>query len=84
MVVTHRPKPQAAIDEAAALRIIEKGGTAPAASESPQKAIHQHPLKMPHDLLERIETARSKAAVKLPRNTWILQAIAERLEREGA
>jgi hypothetical protein len=45
----------------------------------------QHPLKfhLDSDLFERLETARRSAVVRLPRNTWILQAIAEKLEREG-
>ncbi|MDP2359042.1 MAG: hypothetical protein Q8M31_23695 [Beijerinckiaceae bacterium] len=44
-----------------------------------------HPLKFPRDrvLLERLDGARRATPVKLPRNTWILQAIAEKLEREG-
>ena len=44
----------------------------------------QHPLKFPDsDLFERLEAARKASPVKLPRNTWILQAIAEKLERES-
>jgi hypothetical protein len=64
---------------------ISKGGSAPAAAD-PKPAVKgaQHPLKFPEsDLFERLERARKASAVKLPRNTWILQAIAEKLEREG-
>jgi hypothetical protein len=61
---------------------IGKGGSAPAAKPTGKGA--QHPLKFPEgDLFERLERARKSSAVKLPRNTWILQAIAEKLEREG-
>jgi hypothetical protein len=64
---------------------INKGGSAPAeAAPKPMAKGAQHPLKFPEgDLFERLEKARKSSAVKLPRNTWILQAIAEKLEREG-
>jgi hypothetical protein len=64
---------------------INKGGSAPAdAAPKPAAKGAQHPLKFPEgDLFERLERARKSTAVKLPRNTWILQAIAEKLEREG-
>ncbi|TGD93721.1 hypothetical protein [Methylobacterium nonmethylotrophicum] len=70
---------------------INKGGSVPAAEPAadsdagkPAKA-PQHPLKFPHDsdLFERVERARRATVVRLPRNTWILQAIAEKLERDG-
>jgi hypothetical protein len=61
---------------------ISKGGTV--ASTKPAGKGAQHPLKFPEgDLFERLERARKSSPVKLPRNTWILQAIAEKLEREG-
>lgn len=81
MVLATRPKPAAVVDEAAALRIIEKGGAAPAKAKD--RAIRQHPLKMPADLWERLEAARGKATVKLPRNTVILMAIADWLDKQA-
>jgi hypothetical protein len=33
-------------------------------------------------LFDRLERCRKASAVPLPRNTWILQAIAEKLERD--
>jgi hypothetical protein len=67
---------------------ISKGGSVPAAEPAvdvPAKG-PQHPLKFPldSDLFERLERARKASAVKLPRNTWILQAIAEKLARDTA
>lgn len=67
---------------------LNKGGSAPTESVEPasEKAAKapQHPLKFPAgDLFERLERAREASAVKLPRNTWILQAIAEKLARDG-
>ena len=62
---------------------ISKGGSVPATKPAGKGA--QHPLKFPEgDLFDRLESARKASAVKLPRNTWILQAIAEKLERDGS
>lgn len=86
MALTARPKsaPAAAQKDAAVLKIIEKGGSAAKAEDQKGRGL-QHPLKFPADaeLWERLEFARNKQAIKLPRNTWILQAIHEKLEREG-
>ena len=68
---------------------IAKGGTAPQAETSPPAEAPakgpQHPLKFPadSDLFERLEKARRADVVRLPRNTWILQAIAEKLARDA-
>lgn len=60
---------------------ISKGGSVP--TTKPMGKGAQHPLKFPEgDLFDRLERARKAALVTLPRNTWILQAIAEKLERE--
>lgn len=86
MALTARPvrvtiKPDDAIEA-----FISKGGTVPTkpVTEKSAKAA-QHPLKFPSgDLFDRLERARAASVVKLPRNTWILQAIAEKLERDTA
>ena len=68
---------------------ISKGGSVPqveasAPAEAPAMG-PQHPLKFPadSDLFERLEKARRADVVRLPRNTWILQAIAEKLARDA-
>lgn len=80
-----RPTPKAA-DPDKVKAFISKGGSAPVpAPEEKGTKGAQHPLKFPadSDLFDRLERARSASVVKLPRNTWILQAIAEKLERDG-
>lgn len=75
------PKPVDPIDA-----FISKGGSVPleAAPEKAATKAPQHPLKFPAgDLFDRLEQARSASDVKLPRNTWILQAIAEKLARDS-
>ena len=74
------PKPVDAVEA-----FISKGGSVPVEAPSGKAAkAPQHPLKFPAgDLFERLERARGASDVKLPRNTWILQAIAEKLSRDG-
>jgi len=88
MAVTGKPA-KAGQTDAQLLAFIDKGGSvaspkaAPAAPTAPTGTA-QHPLKFPErDLFDRLERARASGAVKLPRNTWILQAIAEKLGRDG-
>lgn len=80
-----RPEPKP-VDPIAAF--ISKGGSVPTESAEPAgeraSKAPQHPLKFPPgDLFTRLERAREASPVKLPRNTWILQAIAEKLARDG-
>lgn len=67
---------------------ISKGGSVPTEAAPADKAAKgaQHPLKFPadSDLFDRLEVARKASVVRLPRNTWILQAIAEKLARDAS
>ncbi|WP_084798650.1 hypothetical protein [Pleomorphomonas koreensis] len=85
MPVTGKPNRQAAEkpSEKAIEAFISKGGSV-ASEVAPKAKYVQHPLKFPADgtLFGRMESVRKAGTVQLPRNTWILQAIAEKLERE--
>lgn len=39
-------------------------------------------LRLPSELSNRIEAVLQKRAFKLPRHTWLLEAVIEKLERE--
>jgi hypothetical protein len=81
MALTPKPTRAATPPASNIEAFISKGGTVPVKSPAGKGA--QHPLKFPEgDLFERLERARKAVPVTLPRNTWILQAIAEKLERE--
>ena len=85
MAVTGKPA-KAGQTDAQLLAFIDKGGSvaSPQATPAAPTGTAQHPLKFPErDLFDRLERARASGAVKLPRNTWILQAIAEKLGRDG-
>lgn len=78
MAITRKPKAQSVDVDT----LIHKGGSV-ATTEAPKAKVMQVSLRIPVDLLERLNQALESRAVKLPRHTWILEAIAEKLERES-
>lgn len=84
MAIATKPKskPSTAIDVDA---LISKGGTvagqtAPASPDAAKPAAVL--VRIPPHMLDGIERARAARAVRIPRHTWILEAIAEKLARE--
>ena len=39
-------------------------------------------LRLPADMLERVDEAVESRALRIPRHTWLLEAVLEKLERE--
>ena len=78
-------KPQATekkTKEADVAALINKGGTA--AKNEPDKAKEKSVLvRVPGNVLERIDSIVNSKTIKTPRHTWLLEAIYEKLEREG-
>jgi hypothetical protein len=72
--------------EAEVQALIEKGGSAARQekknNKKQQKDIVPISLRLPCEFSERIETVLEKRALKIPRHTWLLEAIVEKLERE--
>ena len=81
MAVARRP---AAPSTSSVEQLIEKGGSVAgdvrAAPETEATAV---PLRLPRALLARVDRAVARQPVKVPRNTWILHALIEKLERDG-
>ena len=89
MGLSPKPARPVATSAGAVEDFLARGGSVPepASVEAPDRSGKgaQHPLKFPadSDLFDRLERARAASVVKLPRNTWILQAIAEKLARDA-
>ena len=84
MTVTRRPKDKGSVSEAQITTLIEKGGStvrqkamAPAAQNMPVS------LRIPGPLAERLDNALQDRLIRVPRHTWILEAIVEKLDREA-
>jgi hypothetical protein len=89
MALTRRPKPPAAAATAGAVDIdalISKGGSVARVAEPapPPKKPAPVVLRMPPDVLVRIDQAVEARRVKVPRHTWLMEAVVEKLEREAA
>ena len=84
MTVIRKPKGKPSTSEAQIAALIEKGG-----STAPRKAVTSAApnmpvsLRIPGPLAERLDNALRGRLIRVPRHTWILEAIVEKLEREA-
>lgn len=56
-----------------------QGGTA-----QPKTSTQTVVLRLPTELLARLDDAVGQRSVRVPRHTWLLEAVAEKLDREAA
>ena len=83
MAVTRKPR---VVPENEIEALIAKGGSVatPAPSrEPPALGVKMVPVRIDTALLARIDRAVQAQPIKIPRNTWVLQAVLEKLERDG-
>lgn len=87
MAITRKPKKEAEDTPAKARKsvnidaLINKGGSAVQSvdKDEEQPVI----LRIPKSILKRVDGAVSARRVKTSRNTWIIEAILDKLEAEG-
>ena len=82
MAISRKPmsKPIAAIDVEA---LIQKGGSSAAvASAKSQNGPAPIVLRLPNEMLERIDALVKARPVRIPRHTWLLEAVYEKLARD--
>ena len=81
MAVTRKPR---IVPENEIEALIAKGGSVAApASPPPAPGAKLVPVRMDATLLARIDRAVQAQPIKIPRNTWVLQAMLEKLARDG-
>ena len=81
MAVTRKPR---VVPENEIEALIAKGGSVAApAPPLPAPGVKLVPVRMDAMLLARIDRAVQAQPIKIPRNTWVLQAILEKLARDG-
>jgi hypothetical protein len=88
MALTRRPKPPAPAATASEVDVdalINKGGSVARVAEPAPLPSKPAPvvLRMPPDVLVRIDRAVEARRVKVPRHTWLMEAVIEKLEREA-
>jgi hypothetical protein len=80
----HRSPAPAAGTETEIEALINRGGSpSGTAAEEEKPAAVPIMLRVPKAMLDQIEAALKVRPVKLPRHTWILEAIHEKLTREN-
>lgn len=94
MAVTRKPKASPKLENPVDVHaLIQKGGSIAGEHEpdtvKTAKSLHAEKLfpvvlRIPISLLEGIEQERQKRTVKVPRHTWLLEAIAEKLDRASS
>lgn len=88
MAVTRKPAKQAEPQAVDVEALIRKGGSVAGEAEGgsggqASKAASVI-LRIPADVMERIDEAVQARRIKTPRHTWLLEAIMEKLDREQA
>ena len=80
MAITRKPRrsPAPAVDIEA---LIKRGGS-PTGDEGDSAKPSPILLRVPSDMLQRIDASLKTRPIKVPRHTWILEAIHEKLSRE--
>ena len=84
MTIARKPKGKAQASETEIAALIDKGGSA--ASQAVVAATPENvavALRIPTPLAERLTRALEDKMTRMPRHTWILEAIVEKLDREA-
>jgi hypothetical protein len=68
--------------DADVLAVIEKGGSSAAGERAKKMKDRAMNLRIPGQLAELIDEAINQRVVRVSKNTWILEAIAEKAARE--
>lgn len=81
MAVTRKPR---VVPEREIEALIAKGGSVAAPALPPAApGVKMVPVRIETGLLARIDRAVQAQPIKIPRNTWVLQAILDKLARDG-
>ena len=85
MPITRKPKPASPVGVDVDALISRGGGVAGREPKPDRKEGTTSPvvLRVPAPLLSRIDEALASRLLKTPRHTWLLEAVLEKLEREG-
>jgi predicted HicB family RNase H-like nuclease len=63
--------------------VINRGGSSAASQEENQEKERIFNLRVPESLVAKVDALRKQRTGKISRNTWILEAIEDKVERES-
>ena len=81
MAISPKPKTKTAGPGVNVDALIRKGGSSAADNEKSQHAAIV--LRLPSQMLEQIDALLKARPVRIPRHTWLLEAVYEKLARDG-
>jgi hypothetical protein len=88
MAIVRKPKKTETTKpkEQSVMALINKGGSTAASEIDEEREGDKETaiiLRIPKGTVSRADKARKTRKVKTPRNTWLVEAVNEKLEREG-
>jgi predicted HicB family RNase H-like nuclease len=63
--------------------VINRGGSSAASQEDNQEQERVFNLRVPESLVKAVDALRKRRMGKISRNTWILEAIQDKIQRES-
>jgi len=86
MAISRKPKQSsgAAAKTVDVDALIKKGGSVAGKNGGQGRDAVPVILRVPEDILEKVDASVQARRIKTPRHTWLLEAILEKLERESA
>ena len=63
--------------------VINRGGSSAASQEDNQEQERVFNLRVPESLVKAVDALRKRRTGKISRNTWILEAIEDKIKRES-
>jgi len=86
MAISRKPKQSsgAAAKPVDVDALINKGGSVAGKNGGQGKDAVPVILRLPEDILQKVDASVQARRIKTPRHTWLLEAVLEKLERESA
>jgi hypothetical protein len=63
--------------------VINRGGSSAASQEENEEQERVFNLRVPESLVKEVDALRKRRTGKISRNTWILEAIEDKIKRES-
>jgi hypothetical protein len=85
MTISRKPKQSSsAAKQVDVDSLINKGGSVAGKNGGQERDTVPVILRVPEDILQKVDASVQSRRIKTPRHTWLLEAVLEKLERESA
>jgi hypothetical protein len=84
MAISRKPKQSSSAAKNVDVNaLINKGGSVGGKNGEQERDAVPVILRVPEDILEKVDASVQARRIKTPRHTWLLEAVLEKLERES-